>query len=203
MLIVLPVLIVMHFTPGLSLCCFLSHCTHKLLYFIFVILTGRFLFIPPNTDAIAASNTNPADYLLVPLEEKKLSEYVRNLAYLDLCMCARIASSLTVRSLKENKEDPSWVAKIYGWNAATLSTLLAALLAVEAFLGSLSPVTSYEKHYSKTYSMADILRTSISQIVSNFYEDIASSYRDGSLEPRWITLGNLANRRRELLIQKL
>ncbi|KAD2392950.1 hypothetical protein E3N88_39927 [Mikania micrantha] len=131
--------------------------------------------------------------------------------FYDFQVCAwsaRIASSLTIRS---HKEDRLGVAQLSGCNAATVSTLLACLLAVETSLGkktnlqpsntqyttanikwaALSPaptvgIISNKKdgpHYAKAYSMADILRTSIYQIVSNFHHEMVASYKD------WITNG--------------
>ncbi|KAI3517880.1 hypothetical protein L1887_17101 [Cichorium endivia] len=147
--------------------------------------------------------------------------------------CARIASSLTVRS---HKEDRFGVAQLSGSNAATISTLLASLLAVETVMGkktnlqssnqylmgpanikwaALSPTrrdampvttTSNKKdsrHYSKAYSMADILRTSIYQIVSNFHQEMMTSSKAGLLDKNWINSGKPLYGTRELLVQKL
>ncbi|CAH1430062.1 unnamed protein product [Lactuca virosa] len=145
--------------------------------------------------------------------------------------CARIAASLTVRS---HKEDRFGVAQLSGSNAATLSTLLAALLAVETLMGkktnqspnqylngpanikwaALSPTrrdttirtasSSNKKgspYYSKAYSMADILRTSIYQIVSNFHQQMLTSSKAGLLDKDWIATS--APTTRDLLLQKL
>ncbi|KVI04749.1 Nucleoporin protein Ndc1-Nup [Cynara cardunculus var. scolymus] len=148
--------------------------------------------------------------------------------------CARIASSLTVRS---HKEDRFGVAQLSGSNAATISTLLACLLAVETLMGkktnlqsstqyltgpanikwaALSParrdamttngMTANKKdgpHYSKAYSMADILRTSIYQVVSNFHQEMVSSSKAGLLEKDWIVAGKPLYENHELLVQKL
>ncbi|KAL8242338.1 hypothetical protein R6Q59_012640 [Mikania micrantha] len=145
--------------------------------------------------------------------------------FYDFQVCAwsaRIASSLTIRS---HKEDRLGVAQLSGCNAATVSTLLACLLAVETSLGkktNLQPsntqyttanikwaalsqaptvgIISNKKdgpHYAKAYSMADILRTSIYQIVSNFHHEMVASYKD------WITNGKPLYGSRELLVHKL
>ncbi|KAJ9552944.1 hypothetical protein OSB04_016989 [Centaurea solstitialis] len=150
-------------------------------------------------------------------------------------LCARIASSLTVRS---HKEDRFGVAQLSGSNAATISTLLSCLLAVENLMGkktnlqsstqyltgpanikwaALSParrdamttngIAAANKkdgpHYSKAYSMADILRTSLYQIVSNFHNEMGSSSKAGLLEKDWIVAGKLLYGSHELLVQKL
>ncbi|KAK9059607.1 hypothetical protein SSX86_020311 [Deinandra increscens subsp. villosa] len=145
--------------------------------------------------------------------------------FYDFQICAwsaRIASSLTIRS---HKEDRLGVAQLSGCNAATVSTLLACLLAVETSMGkktNLKPsntrypsasikwapagggtvgiATSNKKddpHYVKAYSLADILRTSIYQIVSNFHHEMATSDKD------WITNGKPLYGSRELLVHKL
>ncbi|KAK1414789.1 hypothetical protein QVD17_30548 [Tagetes erecta] len=141
--------------------------------------------------------------------------------------CVRIASSLTIRS---HKEDRFGVAQISGCNAATISTLLACLLVVETLMGKKTnlqssntgpanikwaalspaarrdPTTNNKKdgtHYSKAYSMADILRTSIYQIVSNFHQEMGTSLKTGLLEKDWITSGKPLYGSRELLVHKL
>ncbi|KAI7732911.1 hypothetical protein M8C21_008789 [Ambrosia artemisiifolia] len=141
---------------------------------------------------------------------------------------ARIASSLTIRS---HKEDRLGVAQLSGCNAATITTLLACLLAVETLMGkkthlqpsntqypanikwaALSPttatlgITSNKKdgpHYLKAYSMADILRTSIYQIVSNFHHEMDTSSKSGLLEKDWISNGKPLYGSRELIVHKL
>lgn len=60
-----------------------------------------------------------------------------------------------------------------------------------------------EPHYSKAYSMADILRTSIYQIVSNFHHEMLTSSKGGLLEKDWIGTGKPLYGSRELLVQKL
>ncbi|PWA92279.1 Nucleoporin protein Ndc1-Nup [Artemisia annua] len=146
--------------------------------------------------------------------------------------CARIVTSLTIRS---HKEDRFGVAQLSGCNAATTSTLLACLLAVEAVMGKktnlqssnqflMGPadikwaalgqrrkditngMTSSKKdgpHYAKAYYMADILRTSIYQIVSNFHHEMVTSSKNGLLEKDWITTGKPLYGSRELLVHKL
>ncbi|KAL7589709.1 hypothetical protein Lser_V15G35657 [Lactuca serriola] len=149
--------------------------------------------------------------------------------------CARIAASLTVRS---HKEDRFGVAQLSGSNAATVSTLLAAFLAVETLMGkktnlqspnqylngpanikwaALSPTrrdttirtaaSSNKKdipYYSKAYSMADILRTSIYQIVSNFHQQMLTSSKAGLLDKDWIaTSAPTPTPTHDLLLQKL
>ncbi|XP_076943504.1 uncharacterized protein LOC143613768 [Bidens hawaiensis] len=143
---------------------------------------------------------------------------------------ARIASSLTIRS---HKEDCLGVAQLSGCNAATISTLLACLLAVETSMGkktnlqpsntqyptanikwaALSPtsaatvgITSHKKdgpHYAKAYSMADILRTSLYQIMSTFHHEMAVSSKQGLLDKDWISNGKPLYGSRELIVHKL
>ncbi|KAI3712455.1 hypothetical protein L1987_71012 [Smallanthus sonchifolius] len=150
--------------------------------------------------------------------------------FYDFQVCAwsaRIASSLTIQS---HKEDRLGVAQLSGCNAATISTLLACLLAVETSMGkktnlqpsnvqyptasikwaALSPVAaatiSNKKdgpRYLKAYSMADILRTSIYQIVSSFHHEMVTSSKTGLLDKDWIANGNPLYGSRELLVHKL
>ncbi|GJX07359.1 putative F-box protein SKIP19-like protein [Tanacetum coccineum] len=147
--------------------------------------------------------------------------------------CARIVTSLTIRS---HKEDRFGVAQLSGCNAATTSTLLACLLAVEAVMGkktnlqssngqflmgptdikwaalgqrrkdTTNGMASIKKdgpHYAKAYYMADILRTSIYQIVSSFHHEMVTSSKGGLLEKDWIIAGKPLYGSRELLVHKL
>ncbi|XP_071691238.1 uncharacterized protein [Rutidosis leptorrhynchoides] len=157
--------------------------------------------------------------------------------FYDFQVCAwsaRIASSLTIRS---RKEDRFGVAQLSGCNAAIISTLLACLLAVETSMGkktnlqssnqylagpanikwaALSPsrrdstipnvLSSNKKdgpHYLKAYAMADILKTSIYQIVSSFHHEMVTSAKGGLLEKDWFTNVKPLYGSRELLVQKL
>lgn len=153
--------------------------------------------------------------------------YLTSLTLQICAWCVRSASSLTIHS---RKEDRFGVAQISGSNAATVSTLLSCLLAVEALMGkktnlqssntgpanikwaALSPASRREPttnskkdgaHYSKAYSMADILRTSIYQIVSNFHQEMVTSSKNGLLEKDWITSGEPLYGSRKLLVHKL
>lgn len=58
-------------------------------------------------------------------------------------------------------------------------------------------------HYAKAYYMADILRTSIYQIVTNFHHEMVTSSKGGLLEKDWITTGKPLYGSRELLVHKL
>ncbi|KAM0041348.1 putative nucleoporin protein Ndc1-Nup [Helianthus debilis subsp. tardiflorus] len=152
--------------------------------------------------------------------------------FYDFQVCAwsaRIVSSLTIRS---HKEDRLGVAQLSGCNAATITTLLSCLLAVETLMGkktnlqpsnaqypanikwaALSPTTATtvgiiqnkkdSPHYAKAYSMADILRTSIYQIVSNFHHEMITSSKNGLLEKDWISNGKPLYGSRELILHKL
>lgn len=147
-----------------------------------------------------------------------------------LTWCSRIVSSLTVRS---QKEDRFGVAHFTGSNAATITTLLSSLVVVEAFMGKETQLPStnqcltchayfratvlrstkedkittlYQKNipqYSKAYSMADILRTSIYQIVSLFHQQMLASSKAGRLQKEWITSDKLVYGSGELLVHKL
>ncbi|GMP94912.1 hypothetical protein CsSME_00044174 [Camellia sinensis var. sinensis] len=148
--------------------------------------------------------------------------------------CARIVSSLTVHS---HKEDRFGVAQLSGSNTAVISTLLSCLLAVETFMGKKTNLQSSPNYlmgpagikwatlstgrretasamgvtgkrrgsplYSKAYSMADILRTSIYCIVSAFHDEMMSSAKAGFLEKEWIISGKPLYGTRDLLLQKL
>ena len=107
---------------------------------------------------------------------------------------ARIASSLVVRSIKE---DDFGVARHH--HAAVLSTLLSSLSAVEALLGKKSAFNDPTAIFSKAYSMAGVLRTSIYEIVWNFHVEMVTSARDGLLEQECVTSGG----NRDLLAHKL
>uniref|UniRef100_J3LFX3 Uncharacterized protein n=2 Tax=Oryza brachyantha TaxID=4533 RepID=J3LFX3_ORYBR len=129
--------------------------------------------------------------------------------------CARTLASLTARS---RQEDRYGVAQLTGCNAAVMSTLLSALVAVEACLGkktnpqpthSLGPASIKWANFStgrkgnvtaiastqrgglhtKAYSMADVLRTSIYQMVSAFEDDMRANAKASSLEKNWIGEG--------------
>lgn len=129
--------------------------------------------------------------------------------------CARTLAALTARS---RQEDRYGVAQLTGCNAAVMSTLLSALVAVEACLGkktnpqpvhSLGPASIRWTNFStgrkgnvtaiastqrgglhtKAYSMADVIRTSIYQIVSAFVDDMRANAKASSLEKNWISEG--------------
>ncbi|KAL4587009.1 hypothetical protein LXL04_011658 [Taraxacum kok-saghyz] len=135
---------------------------------------------------------------LSPLEQLRLALNESNeQPFYELQVCvwgARTASSLVVRSIKE---DEFGVARHH--HAAVLSTLLSSLSAVEALLGKKSAYSDPTALFSKAYSMAGVLRTSIYEIVWNFHEEMVISARDGLLEQEWVTSGG----NRELLAHKL
>ncbi|CAL1386176.1 unnamed protein product [Linum trigynum] len=144
--------------------------------------------------------------------------------------CARAISSLTAHS---HKEDRYGVAQLSGSTAATLSTLLSSLLAVEAFMGKKTHLQSPHQLlgpagirwaalntgkrdvppmiskrtagplHSNAYAIADVLRTSIYCIVSTFYTEMVASAKAGLLEKDWIKDGKPLHGSRELLVQKL
>jgi nucleoporin NDC1 len=124
-------------------------------------------------------------------------------------------AGLTARS---HQEDRYGVAQLTGCNAAVMSTLLSALVAIEACLGkktnpqpvnSMGPESIRWANFStgrkatgtaiastqrgglhkKAYVMADVLRTSIYQIVSAFVDDLRANAKPSSLEKNWISEG--------------
>nr|CAB3447533.1 unnamed protein product [Digitaria exilis] len=127
--------------------------------------------------------------------------------------CARTLAGLTARS---RQEDRYGVAQLTGCNAAVMTTLLSALVAIEACLGKkTNPLPAHLNsedirwvHFStvrhgtgtaiaskqvglhtKAYVMADVLRTSVYQIVSAFIDDLKANAKPASLEKNWISEG--------------
>ncbi|XP_020527769.1 uncharacterized protein LOC18441940 isoform X2 [Amborella trichopoda] len=127
--------------------------------------------------------------------------------------CARASAALTAKS---HKEDRFGVAQLTGSNMAGMSTLISCLLAVEACLGKrthASPahlmgptsirwampprVEEQVKRkrrgreatsiHRKAYVMADVLRTSIYEIVSEFFEEMQAGQKASVLERDWIS----------------
>jgi len=125
--------------------------------------------------------------------------------------CSRIVASLTARS---HKEDKFGVAQLSGSNAAVVSTLISCLLAVENFTGKKTNLQSPNQLgsavkrkngpvNSKAYAIADVLKTSIYQIVSAFHDEMLSGTKSSLLEKDWITSKKPLFGTREMLIQKL
>ncbi|XP_062219927.1 uncharacterized protein LOC133919523 [Phragmites australis] len=129
--------------------------------------------------------------------------------------CARTLAGLTARS---RQQDRYGVAQLTGCNATVMSTFMSALVAIEACLGkktnpqhvhSLGPESIRWANFStgrkgsgtaiastqrggltkKAYAMADILRTSIYQIVSAFLNDLQANAKPSSWEKNWISEG--------------
>ncbi|XP_020570662.1 uncharacterized protein LOC110017861 [Phalaenopsis equestris] len=156
-----------------------------------------------------------------------------HVAFNDFQLCswsARTVAALTARSLSEDRYG---VAQLTGSNVAVLSTLLSTLLAVEACLGKktssqpshfMGPTNirwvtaNTGRHdganaatirkrghllHAKAYSMADILRTSVYQIVYAFQADMQAAAKSSALEKNWVTPGKPLYGTRETLIQKL
>uniref|UniRef100_A0A1D1ZII5 Nucleoporin NDC1 n=1 Tax=Anthurium amnicola TaxID=1678845 RepID=A0A1D1ZII5_9ARAE len=144
--------------------------------------------------------------------------------------CIRTAAALTACS---HQEDRFGVAQLTGSNAAVVSTLLSCLLGVELCMGkkpnlqsahqmgpasikwatvqtgsrdAVTTVSSKRRSgalYAKAYAMADVLRTSIYQIVSVFEPDMLANAKASVLEKNWITGSKPLYGTREMLIQKL
>ncbi|RHN38750.1 putative nucleoporin protein Ndc1-Nup [Medicago truncatula] len=106
------------------------------------------------------------------------------------------------------------VAQLSGSNAAVVSTLISCLLAVENFMGKKTNLQSpnqlafavkrkNEHVNSEAYAIADVLKTSIYQIVSAFHDQMLSGTKSSPLEKDWITSSKPLYGTREMLIQKL
>ncbi|MQL87737.1 hypothetical protein Taro_020288 [Colocasia esculenta] len=144
--------------------------------------------------------------------------------------CVRTAAALTARS---HQEDRFGVAQLTGSNATVVTTLLTCLLAVELCMGKkptpqsahhmglasikwaalqtgsrdvAATISSKRKSgalYSKAFAMADIIRTSIYQIVSAFEADMLANAQASVLEKNWITESKPLFGTKEILVQKL
>ncbi|RWW75984.1 hypothetical protein BHE74_00015962 [Ensete ventricosum] len=153
-----------------------------------------------------------------------------NTPYLICSWCARALGALTARS---HSEDRYGVAQLTGCNKAVVSTLLSCLLAVEASVGKKTsvqlahmlgpanirwatvntgkrdavPALTTKKRgaalHAKAYAMADVLKTSIYQVVSAFQTDMKANAKASVLEKNWVAEGKPIYGTREILIQKL
>ncbi|OEL24176.1 hypothetical protein BAE44_0014807 [Dichanthelium oligosanthes] len=129
--------------------------------------------------------------------------------------CARTLAGLTARS---RQEDRYGVAQLTGCNAAVMTTLLSALVVIEVCLGKKTDprhpgqssgedirwvnfttarkgtgiaIASTQRGglRNKAHAMADVLRTSVYQIVSAFIDDLRGNAKPASLEKNWISEG--------------
>ncbi|KAJ6838946.1 uncharacterized protein M6B38_317865 [Iris pallida] len=153
-------------------------------------------------------------------------------AFNDLQVCtwsARTVAALTARS---RWEDRYGVAQLTSCNSTVVSTLLCTLMAVEVCLGKktspqpaqfmgpanirwatgstgrrdIQTATPSKKRgsalYGNAYALADVLRTSIYEIVSAFQADMQGNAK-ALLEKNWIVDGKPLYGTREILVQKL
>ncbi|CAI8590889.1 unnamed protein product [Vicia faba] len=169
----------------------------------------------------------PLEQLASRLDVKHVEELYNFQLY---AWCSRIVASLTASS---RKEDKFGAAQLSGSNAAVVSTLISCLLAVENFMGKktnlqspnqllgssgikwatansgrldIAAASSKRKNgpaISKAYAIADVLKTSIYQIVSSFHDEMLAGTKTSLLEKDWITSKKPLFGTREMLIQKL
>ncbi|CAJ1962124.1 unnamed protein product [Sphenostylis stenocarpa] len=173
--------------------------------------------------------TQLSNQLLSPTDARPDLKNVEELYNFQLyAWCSRSVASLTACS---RKEDKFGVAQLSGSNAAVVSTLLSCLLAVENFMGKKTNLQSPNQVLgpagikwatvnsgrvdvaagrrrsgpvnSKAYAIADVLKTSIYQIVSAFHDEMLAGAKANLLEKNWITTGKPLFGTREMLIQKL
>ncbi|KAJ4755532.1 Nucleoporin NDC1 [Rhynchospora pubera] len=142
-----------------------------------------------------------------------------NAAFDDYELCAWSSRSLAALTVCSRHKDRYKVAQLSSCNTAAVSTLLTALLAVEACLGKktggpskqfLSPTSmkweTVEEQcelHNKAYAMADVLRASIYQIVSAFWVDMQASAKSMVLDKNWISEAKPLFGARSVLVQKL
>ncbi|KAK7303077.1 hypothetical protein RJT34_13976 [Clitoria ternatea] len=173
--------------------------------------------------------TQLSNQLSSPSDARPDLKFVEELYNFQLyAWCSRTVGSLTACS---RKEDKFGVAQLSGSNAAVVSTLISCLLAVENFMGKKTSLQSPNQLLgpagikwatmnsgrvdvatgkrrsgpvnSKAYAIADVLKTSIYQIVTVFHDEMLAGAKASLLEKDWVTSGKPLFGTREMLIQKL
>ncbi|ONK71165.1 uncharacterized protein A4U43_C04F5480 [Asparagus officinalis] len=151
----------------------------------------------------------------------------------DFQVCTWSSRTLAALTARSHQEDRYGVAQLTGCNTEVVSTLLSTVIAVEACLGKkTSPqpaqligpasirwaTTSAGRRdglsialpkkrggviYDKAFAMADVLRTSIYQIISAFEVDMQANAKAFVLDKNWVKDGKPLYGTRDILVQKL
>uniref|UniRef100_A0A0C9RSU8 TSA: Wollemia nobilis Ref_Wollemi_Transcript_14496_1988 transcribed RNA sequence n=1 Tax=Wollemia nobilis TaxID=56998 RepID=A0A0C9RSU8_9CONI len=184
--------------------------------------------VDKTSDVLSQQMRSPTDYPILENVKEAFNGF-------QLCSwCARTVASLTASS---RDEDRFGVAQLTGCNGAVVSTLLSCLLIVEVYLGKRSNIQSMhllgpasikwtvpsrgviggkkqvlhiKKNtlpYKKAYAMADVLHTSIYQIVSVFQDEMllggSGIFGLPAAERDWLSKSKPLYGTHDMLLQKL